>query len=88
MRLVPFQCNYQFVFLSKYTILSNNHNNLFNQPNCYAKVINVDEQKKIVIYSRREISVNEEVTYDYKFPLEDKKIHCHCGSLECRGTLN
>lgn len=58
------------------------------QPNCYAKIINVDALKKIVIYSRREIKVNEEVTYDYKFPIEDKKIPCFCGAPGCRGSLN
>uniref|UniRef100_A0A8D0H1M8 SET domain containing 1B, histone lysine methyltransferase n=1 Tax=Sphenodon punctatus TaxID=8508 RepID=A0A8D0H1M8_SPHPU len=34
------------------------------------------------------ISVNEEITYDYKFPIEDVKIPCLCGSENCRGTLN
>ncbi|KAH3888860.1 hypothetical protein DPMN_012902 [Dreissena polymorpha] len=58
------------------------------QPNCYAKVITVDGQKKIVIYSRRDINVNEEITYDYKFPIEDEKIPCLCGASTCRGTLN
>lgn len=58
------------------------------QPNCYAKVITVESQKKIVIYSRQPINVNEEITYDYKFPIEDVKIPCLCGAENCRGTLN
>ncbi|KAI4903861.1 hypothetical protein NFI96_018655 [Prochilodus magdalenae] len=57
-------------------------------PNCYAKVITVEAVKKIVIYSRQPISVNEEITYDYKFPIEDEKIPCLCGAENCRGTLN
>lgn len=57
-------------------------------PNCYAKVITVESQKKIVIYSKRDIDVNEEITYDYKFPIEDEKIPCLCGASSCRGTLN
>ncbi|XP_039627834.1 histone-lysine N-methyltransferase SETD1B-like [Polypterus senegalus] len=57
-------------------------------PNCYAKVITVESQKKIVIYSRQQINVNEEITYDYKFPIEDVKIPCLCGAENCRGTLN
>ncbi|CAL9683423.1 unnamed protein product [Knipowitschia caucasica] len=57
-------------------------------PNCYAKVITVESQKKIVIYSRQQINVNEEITYDYKFPIEDEKIPCLCGAENCRGTLN
>ncbi|NXO76576.1 SET1A methyltransferase, partial [Sitta europaea] len=39
-------------------------------PNCYAKVITIEAQKKIVIYSKQAIGVNEEITYDYKFPIE------------------
>lgn len=57
-------------------------------PNCYAKVITIESQKKIVIYSKQPIGVNEEITYDYKFPLEDEKIPCLCGAPQCRGTLN
>ncbi|XP_013862650.1 histone-lysine N-methyltransferase SETD1B-A [Austrofundulus limnaeus] len=57
-------------------------------PNCYAKIITVESQKKIVIYSRQPISVNEEITYDYKFPIEETKIPCLCGADSCRGSLN
>ena len=58
------------------------------QPNCYAKIITVESQKKIVIYSRQPIAVSEEITYDYKFPIEDEKIPCLCGADGCHGTLN
>lgn len=61
---------------------------LLFQPNCYAKVITIESQKKIVIYSKQAIAVNEEITYDYKFPLEENKIPCLCGTENCRGTLN
>ncbi|XP_050503124.1 histone-lysine N-methyltransferase SETD1 isoform X1 [Diabrotica virgifera virgifera] len=57
-------------------------------PNCYAKIITIESQKKIVIYSKQSIGVNEEITYDYKFPIEDAKITCLCGAPQCRGTLN
>ncbi|XP_046387049.1 histone-lysine N-methyltransferase SETD1B-A [Ischnura elegans] len=57
-------------------------------PNCYAKIITIESQKKIVIYSKQQINVNEEITYDYKFPLEDEKIPCLCKAPQCRGTLN
>lgn len=57
-------------------------------PNCYAKVITLEAQKKIVIYSKQPIGVNEEITYDYKFPIEDTKIPCLCRTDSCRGTLN
>ena len=58
------------------------------QPNCYAKVISIGTSKKIVIYSKRDIQLGEEITYDYKFPIEDEKIPCLCGAPNCRGTLN
>ncbi|KAJ3027491.1 histone methyltransferase set1 [Rhizophlyctis rosea] len=57
-------------------------------PNCNAKIINVDGQKRIVIYANRDIAAGEEITYDYKFPIEDEKIPCLCGAVNCRGTLN
>ncbi|CAO3587513.1 unnamed protein product [Absidia cylindrospora] len=57
-------------------------------PNCSAKIITVDKQKKIVIYANRDIEPGEEITYDYKFPLETDKIPCLCGSKSCNGTLN
>lgn len=43
---------------------------------------------KIMIFAKRRITAGEEVTYDYKFPLEDDKIPCFCGSKRCRGTMN
>ncbi|PIN01171.1 Histone-lysine N-methyltransferase [Handroanthus impetiginosus] len=58
------------------------------EPNCYTKVISVEGQKKIFIYAKRHISAGEELTYNYKFPLEEKKIPCNCGSRRCRGSLN
>ncbi|EPB65402.1 hypothetical protein ANCCEY_15535, partial [Ancylostoma ceylanicum] len=43
------------------------------QPNCYAKVVTVDGDKRIVIYSKTLINKGDEITYDYKFPIEDDK---------------
>jgi len=57
-------------------------------PNCYAKIITIDGEKKIVIYSKQPIAYGEEITYDYKFPIEDEKILCLCGSKNCRKYLN
>jgi SET domain-containing protein len=51
------------------------------QPNCNAKIISVDGTKRIVIYANRDIDVEEEITYDYKFPIEDDKIPCLCGAV-------
>ena len=35
-------------------------------PNCYTKIITVEGQKHIVIYSKHHIHAGEELTYDYK----------------------
>jgi len=58
------------------------------EPNCYARVITLSGEKKIVIYAKRDINIGEEITYDYKFPIEENKIPCFCGAPRCRGTLN
>lgn len=58
------------------------------QPNCYAKIVVVDGEKRIVIYSKLAISKGDEITYDYKFPIEEDKIDCLCGAPGCRGSLN
>ncbi|KJH50293.1 SET domain protein [Dictyocaulus viviparus] len=58
------------------------------QPNCYAKVVTVDGEKRIVIYSKTLINKGDEITYDYKFPIEEDKVDCLCGAPNCRGTLN
>ncbi|KAJ1961730.1 Histone-lysine N-methyltransferase setd1b [Dipsacomyces acuminosporus] len=58
------------------------------EPNCIAKTIVADGTKRIVIYANQDIQVGEEITYDYKFPPEDVKIPCLCGSANCRGYLN
>ena len=62
------------------------------QPNAYAKVINVDNgcglEKKIVIFAKRDIAAYEEITYDYKFPVEDGSLRCTCGAPNCIGRMN
>lgn len=57
-------------------------------PNCYTKIITVEGQKKVVIYSKQRIVPGEELTYDYKFSLEEVKIPCFCGAAKCRGSMN
>ncbi|XP_058866189.1 histone-lysine N-methyltransferase 2A-like isoform X1 [Acipenser ruthenus] len=60
------------------------------EPNCYSRVINIDGQKHIVIFATRKIYRGEELTYDYKFPIEDasSKLHCNCGAKKCRKFIN
>lgn len=61
-------------------------------PNAYAKCVAVDtdqgQEKKIVVFALRDISAGEEITYDYKFPVEDGSIRCGCGAPNCIGRLN
>ena len=60
-------------------------------PSCHTKIIAAGENKRIVIYAKRDIKKGEELSYDYKFSLEydsTKRIPCHCGGLQCRGYMN
>jgi histone-lysine N-methyltransferase SETD1 len=68
------------------------------EPNAYARIIscssspdndgNEIEEKHIAIMAARDIQEGEEITYDYKFPLEDKKLKCYCGAPRCSGSMN
>ena len=63
------------------------------EPNAYAKVINTSnsdhpETKHIIIFAARDIQFGEEITYDYKFPIEEQKLSCYCGASRCRGSMN
>uniref|UniRef100_A0A3Q2Y6S9 Histone-lysine N-methyltransferase n=1 Tax=Hippocampus comes TaxID=109280 RepID=A0A3Q2Y6S9_HIPCM len=60
------------------------------EPNCYSRVVTADGLKHIVILAARRIHRGEELTYDYKFPVEDasNKLPCNCGAKKCRKFLN
>lgn len=62
------------------------------QPNAYAKIITVDTEfgvdKKIAVLASRNIAAGEEITYDYKFPVEDGSLRCTCGAPNCIGRMN
>jgi len=62
------------------------------QPNAYAKIVTVETEigveKKIVVFALRDIAAGEEITYDYKFPVEDGSLKCTCGAPNCIGTMN
>ncbi len=58
------------------------------EPNCYAEVITVQGQPKIVFYAAKKIEAGAEVTYNYKFAPEIEKIPCYCGTPSCQGSLN
>jgi hypothetical protein len=71
------------------------------EPNAYARIIvtkpvindmldasNDFEEKHIVIMAARDIAPGEEITYDYKFPVEETKLKCYCGAASCSGVMN
>jgi hypothetical protein len=44
-----------------------------------------------MIMALRKIDINEEITYDYQFPLEldlNARIPCNCLANDCRGFMN
>jgi len=56
-----------------------------------AEVVNFDrDQKKIIIISNRRLQKGEELTYDYKFEIENdsNKIPCLCKAPNCRKWMN
>ena len=60
-------------------------------PNCVARILQVDGERRILMYARRAIGAGEEITYDYKFPRErdpTRRVRCLCGQSCCRGYLN
>jgi len=59
-------------------------------PNCFTQIVEYGPKKKIVIYARRRIEAGEELTYDYKFAIEEgaDKLLCACGAVRCRGWMN
>jgi len=44
--------------------------------NAYANVISV-----IVVFANQDIKTGDEITYDYKFPVEDGSLRCTCGAF-------
>ncbi|XP_024316458.1 histone-lysine N-methyltransferase set1-like [Brachypodium distachyon] len=58
------------------------------EPNCETRVILSNGQRRIFIYANQKIKAGTELTYDYKFPFEENKIPCSCGSKRCRKSMN
>jgi histone-lysine N-methyltransferase SETD1 len=60
--------------------------------NAYAKIITVTTdqgtEKKIVVFANQDIPSGGEITYDYKFPVEDGSLRCTCGAPNCIGRMN
>jgi uncharacterized protein len=59
-------------------------------PNCEA----FEEDDRIFIYAKRDITSGEELSYDYALEIDEpitkkamKEFECLCGSQRCRGTM-
>ncbi|RHY27065.1 hypothetical protein DYB32_007073 [Aphanomyces invadans] len=54
-----------------------------------ARIISIDgNEKKIIIFAKVALQPGDEVTYDYKFPIEDEALRCDCGAPNCIGRMN
>lgn len=61
------------------------------EPNCCCRVITSEsDSHHIVIFASRDINIGEEITYDYKFNVEEEslKLKCRCGASSCLGRMN
>ncbi|WFD35091.1 [histone H3]-lysine(4) N-trimethyltransferase [Malassezia cuniculi] len=59
-------------------------------PNCTAKILTVNGEKRIGIFAKQQILPGQELTYDYKFQAsagDEDAIPCLCGSPACRRFL-
>nr|CCA26782.1 histonelysine Nmethyltransferase putative [Albugo laibachii Nc14] len=58
-------------------------------PKAFARSVIVEnDKKKILIFAKRAIMAGEEITYDYKFPIEEEALRCDCGAPNCVGRMN
>jgi hypothetical protein len=55
--------------------------------NCEMQKWSVDNSPRIGLFAKRQISVGEEITYDYNFEWGSHPQRCFCGAKNCRGFI-
>lgn len=57
-------------------------------PNMAAEIVTVRGRDLVVLRATRFIPVMSELTFNYQFPLEEKKLTCFCNAWNCEGVMN
>jgi tetratricopeptide (TPR) repeat protein len=60
----------------------------FINHSCDPNLVARENAGRLNLFSRRPIAAGEELTVDYKFRRDMKKVACRCGAPNCRGTIN
>lgn len=54
------------------------------EPNLYSVI---SQDMRVYYYSKRVISMGEELTVDFNLPYTGRGVSCRCGAVTCRGTM-